>query len=90
MHFPSVTRAPLEEGSDSVLARLKKEMEEFHLAVGPDIGGGGRCGEGQTSAQHRDGLHSLRRVGNYGQSYSKLVWWSHVNITQSNTRMGLQ
>lgn len=39
MHFPSVTRAPESEDSDSASYRLRKEMEEFHLAVGSDIFG---------------------------------------------------
>lgn len=39
MHFPSVTRAPKSEDSDSALYRLRKEMEEFHLAVGSGIFG---------------------------------------------------
>lgn len=39
MHFPSVTRAPESEDSDSALYRLKKEMEEFHLVFGSDIFG---------------------------------------------------
>lgn len=39
MHFPSITRALESEDSDSAWYRLKKEMEEFHLAVGSGIFG---------------------------------------------------
>lgn len=46
MHFPSVTRTPKHEDSDPASYRLRKEMEEFHLAVGSD-------GFGNTSTAQR-------------------------------------
>lgn len=75
MHFPSVTRAPKSEGSDSALYRLRKEMEEFHLAIGSDI-----FGKHQHSTE-MDSTTCLVWVAT-NTVYSKLLWQSHVNMTE--------
>lgn len=75
MHFPSVTRAPESEDSDSALYRLRKEMEEFHLAVGSDISGKHQHGTemDSTTCPARAATDNLQEA----------VWQSHVNIIES-------
>lgn len=77
MHFPSVTRAPESEDSDSALYRLRKEMEEFHLAVGSDISGKhhqhGTEMDSSTTCPAWAATDNLQEAG----------WQSHVNIIES-------
>lgn len=73
MHFPSVTRAPKKEASDPALNRLRKEMEEFHLAVGSDMLGKHRHGT------EMDGTACPGRAA-MDRAYGELLWQSHVNI----------
>lgn len=76
MHFPSLTRAPESEDSDSALYRLRKEMEEFHLVFRWNIFG---------KHQHGTEIDSTTCLvwAATNTVYCKLAWQSHVNMTES-------